>query len=320
MILVVKNKRQKLVWIGLLFGLSFPLFALIIDCFVFNSRAFTIDDIGLQLNQNPIHYIIFLAPVVLGTTFYFTGRSADRRDNLNIELARANRLISNSNELLDNFNYHVSHDLKTVLNNQVVLTQMLLKYTERKDIEKIKEITEKLSVASKAGLTTVSRFLDISRQGFVQGNHEVSSVDVENVLRTVITKNNLTKQLTINIETKQFSTLLVNESMLESMLLNLVTNAIKYTNQKTPILKIQLLKKGKTRQLVFEDNGIGINLEKHGDLIFEPFRRIKNETNTEGTGIGLFLVKKMLNSIDAEIKVESEVGVGTKFTLLFYER
>lgn len=303
---------------GLVFGFCFPLFGLISDLFWFNDIPLSVGNILNRILENPIHFIIFSAPLVLGVTFYFIGKSVEERAKVNAELARKNLATEANNELLDAFNYHVSHDLKTVLSNQLILSRMIGKYVEKGEYEKVGEIVQKLVESCNNGLETVLGFLKISQDGFVSDRGNNSEIDVVAEVNRLVHEFELAKKINLKISKKQFTKITIDRKVFESILLNLITNAVKYNNN-FPEIEIELKVKNGGKYLVFSDNGVGIDLKKDGDKLFKPFNRFANSKNVEGSGIGLFLVKKMVHACGGEIAVESELNKGTTFTIVFYD-
>ena len=153
--------------VGVAFGALFPIVAVVADCFIFNDLPFNASAIAGQISANPIHYIIFTAPIILGGTFYALGYFADAQSRLNRKLVHTNTVIKETNELLDTFNYHVSHDLKTILSNQLALARMVQKYIDKKDWDKLEEIADKLIGVGENGLATVAHFLVMSKEGYL---------------------------------------------------------------------------------------------------------------------------------------------------------
>lgn len=111
-------------------------------------------------------------------------------------------------------------------------------------------------------------------------------------------------------------TLYVNKAYLESILLNLFTNSLKY-HATDRALKISITSKETPDgvALLFKDNGIGIDLERNKDKIFGLYQRFHNYPDSKG--LGLYLVKSQIESMGGSISVESKVDKGTTFTLLF---
>ena len=106
----------------------------------------------------------------------------------------------------------------------------------------------------------------------------------------------------------------MHEKAFESIFLNFLTNSIKY-NTGTARAKVQFKMNDEVYIFEFSDNGIGIDVEKYGNQIFEPFQRGNFNEGAEGTGVGLYLVKRIVNSYGGKINVESELGKGATFII-----
>ncbi len=120
----------------------------------------------------------------------------------------------------------------------------------------------------------------------------------------------------IKFNFEEVSFLNTNKSYLESILLNLLTNAIKYKSE-TRKLKIHITANQIDDNviLIFKDNGIGINLERNRDKIFGLYQRFHDHPDSKG--LGLYLVKSQVETMGGTINLESKVDVGTTFTLTF---
>ena len=98
-------------------------------------------------------------------------------------------------------------------------------------------------------------------------------------------------------------------------MLNLISNAIKYHSENRP-LKVDIKSSlNKSNEIVIQvkDNGIGIDLEKHGNEIFAMYKRF--DSHTEGKGLGLYLIKNQVESLGGRISVKSTLGKGSLFTV-----
>jgi signal transduction histidine kinase len=105
------------------------------------------------------------------------------------------------------------------------------------------------------------------------------------------------------------------EVFLKCIFTNLVSNAIKYSASRRPLrLCIKALRLDGKAAFLFSDNGQGIDLNKTGDKIFQPFTRFSN--STDGTGIGLYLVKNIIERNGGQIRIESEPDNGTRVHIL----
>ena len=117
----------------------------------------------------------------------------------------------------------------------------------------------------------------------------------------------------LNLETP---TIFTNKTYLESILLNLTTNSLKYSdNEKKLEINITTKIIDDTTQIIFSDNGIGIDLERNKEKIFGLYQRFHDYPDSKG--LGLYLVKSQIDSMGAEIIVESTVGIGTTFKIFF---
>jgi PAS domain S-box-containing protein len=107
-----------------------------------------------------------------------------------------------------------------------------------------------------------------------------------------------------------------NHSYLESILLNLLTNAIKYKSPgKKPLIKISTKPVEEGVKLYFCDNGLGIDLERYGDRIFGLYQRFHDHADSKG--LGLYIVNSQVRAMGGSIEVESEVDKGTTFIITF---
>jgi signal transduction histidine kinase len=95
-----------------------------------------------------------------------------------------------------------------------------------------------------------------------------------------------------------------------------MSNAVKYRSPaRTPNINLKTEQNGNELKLCISDNGLGINLEENGKKLFMIFKRF--HTHVEGTGIGLYMVKRLVERSNGSIEVQSKVGEGTAFTLTF---
>jgi signal transduction histidine kinase len=107
-----------------------------------------------------------------------------------------------------------------------------------------------------------------------------------------------------------------NKAYIESILLNLLTNSIKYKSENRKLkISITAEQVGQTVFLTFTDNGIGIDLERNGDKVFGLYQRFHNYPDSKG--LGLYLVKSQVETMGGTISIESEVNKGTSFIITF---
>ncbi|RYZ35699.1 MAG: HAMP domain-containing histidine kinase, partial [Sphingobacteriales bacterium] len=149
-------------------------------------------------------------------------------------------------------------------------------------------------------------------------DHESEEIDIHEVagnvkqdLGNLITDTNARLEI-VSDENLAFS---FPKKNFKSMLYNLVSNAIKYRSpDRTPEVLVKLHKTGGKIVLSVSDNGLGIPAESQNKL-FTMFKRFHD--HVEGSGLGLYIVKRMVDSCKGQIKVHSEVNKGTTFTIVF---
>lgn len=103
---------------------------------------------------------------------------------------------------------------------------------------------------------------------------------------------------------------------MQSIIQNLVSNAIKYKRDNVAShIEFESAIENKHKVLYVRDNGMGLNLEKHGENVFKLYKRFHR--NISGKGMGLFLIKSQLEALHATITIDSKVGEGTTFKIKF---
>jgi signal transduction histidine kinase len=145
--------------------------------------------------------------------------------------------------------------------------------------------------------------------------YEIYVTTIDNVLKqlSIAVDDNTVK---INYEFSNAPFVLFTPAYLESILLNLFTNAIKYQSPKRK-LKIDIVSSNVDDFVIlkFKDNGIGIDTEKYKDKLFKLYQRFHD--NPDGKGLGLYLVKSQLEALGGSISIESKVDKGTTFIIKF---
>ncbi len=234
----------------------------------------------------------------------------------NEELTKKNKELVAINNDLDNFVYTASHDLKSPISN---LEGLLLALGEDLGTEKDKH--QEILFMMESTVTTlknvISDLADITN--IQQGKDKVESVNFQAVLEDVRESMRdliKTRNAEIIVEKQEFQKLFYSRKNLRSILYNLVSNAIKYADpHRHPQIRISTSITPTGEYLLsVADNGLGIP-ENQVNKIFNMFKRA--HSHVEGSGIGLFLVKKMLENTGDRISVESLEGKGSVFNVYF---
>jgi len=239
-------------------------------------------------------------------------RQKKQMENLNEEL----RL---KNDSLDSLVYRVSHDLKAPIIN----LQSLLRIIKNKINGTDQLVDQSLGMAEQATVrlqTTIIDLLDVARIE-KRLKEEKEWLSIFDIISDVLADNQeqiRQNETMFDIDLGAANQLYFSKNNLSSILANLITNAIKYASpDRESMIKIYTKKQENTTVLTIEDNGIGIDLEKHKGNLFQMFKRFHD--HVEGTGIGMYIVKKLMEENNGSIHLESAVNVGTKLTLNFQQ-
>lgn len=227
-------------------------------------------------------------------------------------------IAESQNERLKNFAYIVSHNLRSHSGGISSLIELIssefpdfsktdyfdfLKKSSINLSETIKHLTEVVQI----NLSAKEKLETISLKPVIENN--ISS------LMTQAHKQNIT----ITNEVNQDTAVKAIPAYLDSIVMNLITNAIKYSSEeRNSYLKIQAEKTDKYIILKFIDNGLGIDLKKHEKKLFGMYKTFHN--NADSRGMGLFITKNQIESMNGKIEVNSEINIGTTFKIyLEYE-
>lgn len=233
--------------------------------------------------------------------------------------AKRNELIkelSSTNEKLKQLTIIISHDLRSPVNNLLALFDLLdnEQFQDQETIE-IVDLLQKSTMALKTRLDDFLTSLKKEELLFIK----VESLSFQDILNQ---STSAIKSLIKNSNAKIISnfsevpTIHFNKSYLESVFLNLISNAIKYTRPDIgPVIKIRSYSKAGITLLSVKDNGIGFDMEKVEKKIFGFDQKFHN--NEESQGIGLYLVHNHVAALGGKIEVKSKPDRGTEFVVYF---
>lgn len=255
-----------------------------------------------------------------GSIIKWIGTCVDMHDFVLQEqsLENQNKRLQEMNQYMDNFVHATAHDLRAPVANMQGLVH-LLNYTTQLD-GKQQNLVELLHQSvNRLDNTLRSLIKLIELQSFEISNKE--KVAIEEVWESILRENQPLLEKTdheVITDISSCKEATVVKPYLESIFRNLLTNSLKYKKeQESLVLKISCFKEGDFVLLKFQDNGIGIDLDKHGKNLFKPFARFTKQA--DGSGIGLHMINNMLRRMDGKIEVESKVGNGTTFKIYFKE-
>lgn len=223
--------------------------------------------------------------------------------------------IRNNNVDLQHFTRVASHDLRSpVINIMSILDILDLTKIEDSDTLNLINI---LKISTNQLYQTLESYTDDLIKKDSLGSQNLETLNLEGTFIKVInTINSLIEKsgAIIHSNFSSFNLIKFNRVYLESIFLNLITNAIKYSSpNRLPIIHIYTKETNGIKQIVFSDNGMGLDLKKVNDKIFglnETFHQ-----NIDGKGVGLYLVKTHILAMGGEISVDSKLDYGTTFTI-----
>ncbi|HAB55982.1 MAG TPA: hypothetical protein DCE61_06415 [Cellvibrionales bacterium] len=234
------------------------------------------------------------------------------------ELVQARDTALEANRHKSEFLANITHELRTPLQSILGYTEVVKEVLEDEGIFNCEKDVDKITHNADHLLSLINSILDISK--IEAGKMEVSSQNVNiksllsravDTVAPMIEKNNNALKIITNEADDEF---LVDEKKLFQILLNLLSNAAKFTHEGTITLSAAI----KNQHLLIDvrDTGIGINQEQQ-DIIFEPFRQIDGSETRQflGTGLGLSITMHFTQLLGGKIKLDSEVGKGSCFSV-----
>ncbi len=249
---------------------------------------------------------------------YFTIENPDLKMIAELDLAR--KQAERANEAKTDFLSNMSHEIRTPLNAIVGFSQSL---SEENLPDSTREKARDILMASDNLLEIVNGILDISKieankLEIVNTEYDIHKVFDELVLLTKARIGEKPIELRTHLDESVPAVLYGDYVRLKQIILNLLTNAAKYTKEGFVELKISTVQSGEVCRLIIsvEDSGIGIKQEKI-DKLFMKFERLDLEKNItiEGTGLGLAITKRLVELMKGKIVVQSVYGKGSKFTV-----
>lgn len=278
------------------------------------------------------------AEVYMQTTLYIKKEEENKKQHnmleeyiMNLDIARREADAAKQEEILANkakseFLATMSHEIRTPMNAVLGMSEIILK-EENVDTE-IREKTESIHRAAKSLLVIINDILDLSKiesgkMELINVKYQPSSLfnDVINMIRFRLEEKPI--ELIVNIDHSMPCELYGDEVRMRQVLINILNNAVKYTNSGTIHLNASWkMKDGKALITIsVKDTGMGIKKEEIHKL-FTSFERLDKKKNyaLEGSGLGLKICKQILDLMGGTIHVESEYGQGSEFTIVVEQK
>ena len=228
------------------------------------------------------------------------------------ELLRKNAELEKLNSELDAFVYSTSHNLRSPLTSIKGLVDLIA--MDKISGEELDNYIEKINTSIERLDSTIYDIIEYSKNSRLA--LEPVLIDIENQIKNAFKDNEFfyDGNIKLLIHRNIVAPLYTDEKRITSIIGNIIENAIKYSDadKPNPYIKVTITVNQDNCTIIFEDNGIGIPIDKQ-EKVFEMFYR--NSNKTFGSGLGLFIVKEMINKLKGTINLQSEEGIGTIITI-----
>ena len=267
--------------------------------------------------------ISYVFSLLIATVFYLISSKKHRERQYEAELEKAAEQAKNANEAKTRFLFNMSHDIRTPMNAIVGFSGLLEKNLQNE--RKAKEYLEKIQSSSNLLLRIINQVLEMARieSGTAVLQLKAEDMDVlfhrvNTVFEEDVRKKNLQYHAVLDV---RHHYVVCDQTKLQEIMLNIISNAIKYTPEGHSIyveVHEAVSENPSKIRYIFscEDTGIGMS-EEYLPHIYEEFSREHSTTENKvpGTGLGLPIIKSMIELMGGSIQVESRQGIGTKFTI-----
>ncbi|GAB3935432.1 ATP-binding protein [Mucilaginibacter myungsuensis] len=236
----------------------------------------------------------------------------NRRAN---EIRLLNERLQLAYEELDTFSYTISHDLRTPLSSVKSYSEFLLATNKSLD-DKAKEILNKIVAGADKMNMLIKEILNYSRVG--RAEIEFNKIDMTALIGEVAKEvTNAVKSDNLQLTIGDTPNIYGDQTMIMQVFTNLINNAVKYSSRSNPSI-VEVKGRVEDQETIYSisDNGVGIDVN-YFSRVFELFKRMDNAKDYEGTGVGLAIVKRIVEKHHARIWFESKLGSGTVFYISF---
>jgi PAS domain-containing protein/anti-sigma regulatory factor (Ser/Thr protein kinase) len=221
--------------------------------------------------------------------------------------------LNDQNKRLQNFAYIVSHNLRSHSGN---LQFMVNLHEESESEDDRAEVFAHIKSISNSLSTTIEHLNEIVKIQ-TDVDQERKTIVFEEVFKNVLSalqSNIESTNAKIEYDFSKCPVINYIPAYMESILQNLLTNSLKYRHlQRQPVVTCRTIKDHDHIYMLFEDNGIGIDMDRYGDKVFGLYKTFHQ--NSDAKGIGLFITRNQIEALGGSIKIDSTVNVGTKFTI-----
>jgi PAS domain S-box-containing protein len=219
------------------------------------------------------------------------------------------------NEIKSRFMSIASHEFRTPLSTVLSSASLLSKYATTEEHLKRERHIEKIKSSVRSLNGILEDFLSLGKLEEGKITIHAEEFDIDEFMFLVVEEMNplLKTNQHLSVNHRGLSKAVSDKRLIKNILINLITNAIKFSDEGTTVhVNVSVTRDATIFEVI--DEGIGIPQDEL-DHLFSSFYRARNAVNIQGTGLGLHIVKRYLELLQANIDVETEVGKGSKFTI-----
>jgi len=252
--------------------------------------------------------------------WFGTGTDIEDHKRAEEELLEKNMELERINHDLDSFVYAASHDLKLPIVNMAGIFAELMRVAEFRDPE-APRMMEMFDRSLQQIHSTIQDLSDVVKVQRARA-HKLELIHLKSLAEDVqLSLQDLLMETEARMELdfSEVPELPFTRASLKSIFFNLISNALKYrAPNRVPEISLRTRLKGDYVELEVRDNGLGIDINKHQNKLFQMFKRFHNHVN--GSGLGLYIVNRLLTNHGGYINIESKLDEGTAFYLYFKQK
>lgn len=227
--------------------------------------------------------------------------------------------LERANEELERFTYIVTHDLKLPLTN-IKGHLEIIKLEAPEELEMLKQSVAWIDDSLKQAEARIGAVLEVAKRTHTLADvAEHEPVKLRPIITSIVDAMDARVKeaaAVIDIAVPDALEVQASATTLASIFENLIGNALKYRRPEVVAhIRVEAAVQGAALRITVSDNGLGIDMARHGAKLFQMFARLHPEVDVEGSGAGLYLTKKGVENLDGKLSVESEPGKGSVFTV-----
>lgn len=260
-----------------------------------------------------------LGMLLIGSWAIVVFRSNRRKQRYNEKLqdtvAARTAELQQANYELSMFNYIASHDIKEPIRNIGSFVGLIFKKLPdplQIDLKQYFKIIEKSTAQLYTLIEDFSRYAQMSKDKDLV----MQTVELDTIVDGIsMNLNQLLKEKNGIIINDGLPIIKTSSSFIYTILKNIIENGLKFNQSNQPVIQLSARDHARETEIIIEDNGIGID-QVYQEKIFELFQRLHNRKAYDGSGVGLAIVKLLMDKMGGTVKIESELGKGSRFILL----